>query len=181
MLKLPESTLVYPAHDYKGDMVSTIGEERANNPRLQVGSRDEYIELMAGLNLPNPKMMDVAVPENIRMGLNLERQREVATVTPESIIMENAEGMLLVDLREEGERVKSGIIPGSVHAPYSRLDQHLGMLRQSEGRQIVFYCAVGERSAMAVNIAGGDGIPTCAHIPGGFVAWTEAGGNVARV
>ena len=181
VLKLPESTLVYPAHDYKGDMVSTIGEERANNPRLQVGSRAEYIELMAGLNLPNPKMMDVAVPENIRMGLNLDRQREVATVTPESIIMENAEGMLLVDLREEGERVKSGIIPGSVHAPYSRLDQHLGMLRQSKGRQIVFYCAVGERSTMAVNIAGGDGIPTCAHIPGGFVAWTEAGGNVARV
>ena len=181
VLKLPESTLVYPAHDYKGDMVSTIGEERANNPRLQVGSRAEYIELMAGLNLPNPKMMDVAVPENIRMGLNLDRQREVATVTPESIIMDNAEGMLLVDLREEGERVKSGIIPGSVHAPYSRLYQHLGMLRQSEGRQIVFYCAVGERSTMAVNIAGGDGIPTCAHIPGGFVAWTEAGGNVARV
>ena len=181
VLKLPESTLVYPAHDYKGDMVSTIGEERANNPRLQVGSRAEYIELMAGLNLPNPKMMDVAVPENIRMGLNLDRQREVATVTPESIIMDNAEGMLLVDLREEGERVKSGIIPGSVHAPYSRLDQHLGMLRQSGGRQIVFYCAVGERSTMAVNIAGSDGIPTCAHIPGGFVAWTEAGGNVARV
>ena len=96
VLKLPESTLVYPAHDYKGDMVSTIGEERANNPRLQVGSRAEYIELMAGLNLPNPKMMDVAVPENIRMGLNLDRQREVATVTPESIIMDNAEGMLLV-------------------------------------------------------------------------------------
>ena len=181
VLKLPKSTLVYPAHDYKGDMVSTIGEERANNPRLQVGSRAEYIELMAGLNLPNPKMMDVAVPENIRMGLNLDRQREVATVTPESIIMENAEGMLLVDLREEGELVKSGIIPGSVHAPYSRLDQHLGMLRRSESRQIVFYCAVGERSTMAVNIAGGDGIPTCAHIPGGFVAWTEAGGNVARV
>ena len=181
VLKLPESTLVYPAHDYKGDMVSTIGEERANNPRLQVGSRAEYIELMAGLNLPNPKMMDVAVPENIRMGLNLDRQREVATVTPEIIIRENAEGMLLVDLREEGERVKSGIIPGSVHAPYSRLDQHLGMLRQSAGRQIVFYCAVGERSTMAVNIACGDGIAGCAHIPGGFIAWAEAGGNVARV
>ncbi|MEC9144863.1 MAG: MBL fold metallo-hydrolase [Pseudomonadota bacterium] len=181
VLKLPESTLVYPAHDYKGDMVSTIGEERANNPRLQVGSRAEYIELMAGLNLPNPKMMDVAVPENIRMGLNLDRQREVATVTPEIIIKENAEGMLLVDLREEGERVKSGIIPGSVHAPYSRLDQHLGMLRQSAGRQIVFYCAVGERSTMAVNIACGDGIAGCAHIPGGFIAWAEAGGNVARV
>ena len=181
LLKLPDSTLVYPAHDYKGDMVSSIAEERAFNPRLQVGSRAEYIELMANLNLPNPKMMDVAVPENIRMGINLERQREVATVTSESIIMDNADGMLLVDLREEAERVKSGVIPGSVHAPYSRLDQHLAMLKQAGERQVVFYCAVGERSAMAVDIASHDGVEGCAHIPGGFVAWTEAGGNVARV
>ena len=181
LLKLPEQTLVYPAHDYKGDMVSTIGEERANNPRLQVGSRAEYIELMAGLNLPNPKMMDVAVPENMRMGLTLDKQREVATVTSEAIIMDNAAGMILVDLREEAERVKSGIIPGSVHAPYSRLDQHLGMLKQTGDKTVVFYCAVGERSTMAVSIARGDGVSGCAHIPGGFVAWTEAGGNVARV
>ena len=181
LLKLPEHTLVYPAHDYKGDMVSTIGEERANNPRLQVESRAAYIELMAGLNLPNPKMMDVAVPENMRMGLTLDKQREVATVTSESIIMDNASGMILVDLREEAERVKSGIIPGSVHAPYSRLDQHLDMLKQTGDKTVVFYCAVGERSTMAVNIARGDGVSGCAHIPGGFVAWTEAGGNVARV
>ena len=181
LLKLPEQTLVYPAHDYKGDMVSTIGEERANNPRLQVGSRAEYIELMAGLNLPNPKMMDVAVPENMRMGLTLDKQREVATVTSEAIIMDNAAGMILVDLREEAERVKSGIIPGSVHAPYIRLDQHLDMLKQTVDKTVVFYCAVGERSTMAVSIARGDGVSGCAHIPGGFVAWTEAGGNVARV
>ena len=181
LLKLPEQTLVYPAHDYKGDMVSTIGEERANNPRLKVGSRAEYIELMAGLNLPNPKMMDVAVPENMRMGLTLDKQREVATVTSEAIIMDNAAGMILVDLREEAERVKSGIIPGSVHAPYSRLDQHLDMLKQTGDKTVVFYCAVGERSTMAVSIARGDGVSGCAHIPGGFVAWTEAGGNVARV
>ena len=181
VLKLPDSTLVYPAHDYKGDTVSTIGEEKAANPRLQVAGRDEYIELMAGLKLANPKMMDVAVPENIRMGLNIDRQCEVATMTPETIIAENAEGMMLVDLREEGERVKSGVIPGSVHAPYSRLDQHLDMLRQSARRDIVFYCAVGERSTMAVNIARERGVSACAHIPGGFIAWTEAGGNVDRV
>ena len=181
VLKLPDSTLVYPAHDYKGDTVSTIGEEKAANPRLQVADRDEYIELMAGLKLANPKMMDVAVPENIRMGLNIDRQCEVATMTPETIIAENAEGMMLVDLREEGERVKSGVIPGSVHAPYSRLDQHLDMLRQAAGRDIVFYCAVGERSTMAVNIARERGVSACAHIPGGFIAWTEAGGNVDRV
>src|SRR6202035_3390721 len=64
LMKLPEPTLVYPAHDYKGETVSTIGEEKAFNPRLQVKSVDEYVALMASLDLPNPKMMDVAVPAN---------------------------------------------------------------------------------------------------------------------
>src|ERR1700749_1431547 len=61
LLRLPDETLVFPAHDYKGDTVSTIGEERRCNPRLQVKSMDAYVQLMNGLNLPNPKMMDVAV------------------------------------------------------------------------------------------------------------------------
>src|SRR4029079_2350658 len=69
LLKLPDETLVFPAHDYKGDTVSTIGEERRSNPRLQVPSVDAYIALMNGLNLPNPKMMDVAVPANMHIGL----------------------------------------------------------------------------------------------------------------
>src|SRR5918999_221909 len=69
LLKLPDATLVYPAHDYKGDTVSTIGEERAFNPRLKVKSVEEYVDLMNSLNLPNPKMMDVAVPANMRLGL----------------------------------------------------------------------------------------------------------------
>src|SRR6201987_848236 len=56
LLKLPDTTLVYPAHDYKGDTVSTIGEERAFNPRLQVKSVNEYVDLMNNLKLPNPKM-----------------------------------------------------------------------------------------------------------------------------
>jgi hypothetical protein len=63
---LPEKTLVYPAHDYKGNKVSTICEEKKNNPRLKVKSPDQYAELMNGLNLVNPKMMDVAVHANIK-------------------------------------------------------------------------------------------------------------------
>jgi glyoxylase-like metal-dependent hydrolase (beta-lactamase superfamily II) len=68
LLKLPDATMVFPAHDYKGDTVSTIGEEKAYNPRLQVKSVDDYIALMNNLKLPNPKMMDVAVPANTRIG-----------------------------------------------------------------------------------------------------------------
>lgn len=68
LLKLPDNTWVYPGHDYKGWTVSTIAEEKAHNPRLQVKSADEYEALMNNLNLPNPKLMDVAVPANRACG-----------------------------------------------------------------------------------------------------------------
>ena len=71
VLKLPEETLVYPAHDYKGNKFSTIGNEKKNNPRLQVNSAAEYANIMDNLKLANPKMMDVAVPANIK-GQTLE-------------------------------------------------------------------------------------------------------------
>jgi len=66
ILKLPEKTFVYPAHDYKGNKVSTIGQQKHTNPRLQVHSSNQYAELMNSLNLSNPKMMDVAVSANIK-------------------------------------------------------------------------------------------------------------------
>ncbi len=68
LLALPESTLVYPGHDYRGWSMSTIGEEKRFNPRLQVSNEEEYRALMAGLKLPNPQQMDVAVPANRRCG-----------------------------------------------------------------------------------------------------------------
>ncbi len=72
LLKLPEKTLVYPAHDYNGKKNSTIETERNNNPRLQVKSKEEYAEIMNNLNLSNPKMMDIAVPANLK-GLTLDQ------------------------------------------------------------------------------------------------------------
>ncbi len=72
LLKLPEKTLVYPAHDYNGKKNSTIETEKNNNPRLQVSSKEEYAAIMNNLNLSNPKMMDVAVPANLK-GLTLNQ------------------------------------------------------------------------------------------------------------
>ena len=68
LLRFPEHTLVYPGHDYKGWTVSTIGEEKRYNPRLQVNNDDAYEKLMNNLNLPSPKLMDVAVPANQACG-----------------------------------------------------------------------------------------------------------------
>ena len=72
LLKLPEKTIVYPAHDYNGKKSSTIGKEKKNNPRLQVKSAQEYKKIMDNLKLSNPKMMDIAVPAN-KKGLTLDQ------------------------------------------------------------------------------------------------------------
>src|SRR5436189_2028852 len=133
LLKLPDATLVYPAHDYKGDTVSTIGEERAYNPRLQVKSVDEYVDLMNNLKLPNLKMMDVAVPANMKVGLAQDEiaRRGWAVNSKEAAALVGEPGLIFVDLRETAERERRGVIPGSVHAPYPDLRANIapgGML-----------------------------------------------------
>ena len=68
LLKLPDETFLYPAHDYKGEKVSTIGKEKKQNPRLQVNSVDEYVEMMSNLNLKKPAQIDFNVKRNINLG-----------------------------------------------------------------------------------------------------------------
>ena len=186
LLKLPDETMVFPAHDYKGDTVSTIGEERRYNPRLQVRSVDEYIELMANLKLPNPKMMDVAVPANMHVGLHQEdlAKQGLALSALDAINSLGRPDILLVDLRETSERAKHGTISGALHAPYPGIAESLkpgGMLREvaaATGRRVVFFCAFGERSAMAVAAAKSAGLANTAHIEGGIDAWKKVGGPV---
>jgi sulfur dioxygenase len=188
LLKLPEDTLVFPAHDYKGDTVSTIGEEKRYNPRLQVKSVDEYIDLMGQLKLANPKMMDVAVPANMRVGFAQEAiaQRGWAVSAADAIKLVGRPDVALIDLREKSEREKYGVIPGSLHAPYPDLQDNIrpgGMLHElaaATGKRILFYCAFGERSAMAVQAAQDSGIGAACHIHGGIDAWKKADGALAR-
>jgi glyoxylase-like metal-dependent hydrolase (beta-lactamase superfamily II)/rhodanese-related sulfurtransferase len=186
LLKLPDDTMVFPAHDYKGDTVSTIGEEKRYNPRLQVRSVDEYIELMNNLKLPNPKLMDVVLPANMHVGLHQDdlAKQGLALTARDAIASIGRPDILLVDLRENGERAKHGMLPGALHAPYPAIGESLnpgGMLREvaaATGRRIVFFCAFGERSAMAVSAAKEAGLENTAHIEGGIDAWKKAGGPV---
>jgi rhodanese-related sulfurtransferase len=91
----------------------------------------------------------------------------------------------LIDLRERSEREKHGVIPGSLHAPYPELAENIapgGMLRelaQGAAKRIVFYCAFGERSAMAVQAAQDSGLTSACHIEGGIDAWRKAGGPLS--
>jgi len=70
LLKLPEDTLLYPGHDYNGKKVSTLGNEKKFNPRLQVKNAEEYAEIMSNLNLSKPKLIDSNVSRNIKLGAN---------------------------------------------------------------------------------------------------------------
>jgi sulfur dioxygenase len=188
LLRLPDDTLVFPAHDYKGDTVSTIGEEKRYNPRLQVKSIDEYVALMANLNLPNPKMMDVAVPSNMKIGLAQQEiaRRGWALDARSAIAMVGRPDIAFVDLRETGERKKHGSIPGSLHAPYGNLQDNLGSggilreLARTSDKRIVFYCAFGERSAMAVQAAQDAGLVAALHVEGGIDAWKRAQGPLVH-
>ena len=186
LLRLPEETLVFPAHDYKGETVSTIGEEKRFNPRLQVKSADEYVALMRNLKLSNPKMMDVAVPANLHVGLHQEEvaKRGWALSPDDAMKLVRRPEIALVDLREASERDKHGEIPGSLHTPYAELARNVQPggriyeLARREDKRIVFYCAFGERSAMAVQAAQDAGLLSACHIAGGLDAWKKARGPV---
>jgi glyoxylase-like metal-dependent hydrolase (beta-lactamase superfamily II)/rhodanese-related sulfurtransferase len=188
LLKLPEDTMVFPAHDYKGETVSTIGEEKAFNPRLQVKSIDQYVEVMNNLNLPNPKMMDVAVPANMKVGLAQDEiaRRGWALSAKDARALVGQTDIAFIDLREASERERHGVIPGSVHAPYTDLRDNImpgGMLHRlaaSGGKQLLFYCAFGERSAMAVQAAQDARLVSARHVQGGIDAWKKADGPLEQ-
>jgi sulfur dioxygenase len=104
----------------------------------------------------------------------------------EAMVLRGRADVAIVDLREKGEREKHGVIAGSLHAPYPALPEHIcagGMLQElaaATGKRIVFYCAFGERSAMAVQAAQDAGLKTACHIQGGIDAWKKAGGPLGH-
>ena len=183
LLKLPKETFVYPGHDYKGDTVSTIGEEISFNPRLKVKSANDYANIMNNLNLPDPKQMDIAVPANLTIGFNSFRPEiEKATIKAEDVVNVCMNNTLFVDLREEIERTRDGVIPGSVHLPYQALSDNiqpgglLSAIAENREKQILLYCSYGERSALGLQEILNTGIKNVCHLGGGISAWTQAGG-----
>jgi rhodanese-related sulfurtransferase len=94
--------------------------------------------------------------------------------------------VVFVDLREKNERARHGSIPGALHAPYADLQENIGKggilheLAEATGKRIIFYCAFGERSAMAVQAAQDAGLKTACHIEGGINAWKKASGPMEQ-
>ena len=109
-----------------------------------------------------------------------------AVSAAEAVALRGRADVAIVDLREKSERERHGTIPGSLHAPFPDLRENIrggGMLHElaaATGKRIVFYCAFGERSAMAVQAAQDAGLKTACHIQGGIDAWKKANGPLAR-
>jgi rhodanese-related sulfurtransferase len=101
------------------------------------------------------------------------------------IALRSKPDLALIDLREKSERERHGVIPGSLHLPYPQLPAEIGPggilheLAAASGKRLVFYCAFGERSAMAVQAAQDAGLKSACHIAGGIDAWKKASGPLA--
>src|ERR1700682_4078589 len=128
------------------------------------------------------------LPDNRQVGRPQDEiaRKGWAVSAAEAVALRGRPDVAIVDLREKSERERHGTIPGSLHAPYPDLQENIsagGMLHElaaATGKRIVFYCAFGERSAMAVQAAQDAGLKTACHIQGGIDAWKKANGPLAR-
>jgi len=179
VLKLDDSVLVYPAHDYKGETVSTIGFERKTNPRLQVKSKQEYVDLMSSLNLPNPKLMDIVVPKNRKHGVRLEIQMQSNGINVQQLkTMMNQKKVKLIDVREDFEIQRDGLIEKSIQVPYTQIENFFQNIELSQSTdKFVLYCHSGQRTYLALQKLKNSNIY---HLAGGILNWLEAGESVRR-
>ena len=129
-------------------------EERKFNPRLQIKNKEEYINLMNNLNLPNPRMMDLVIPKNVKIGFKQEFVEKNNLSLNHSVALKKLNEFCFVDLRDESEIKSKGKIKNSVHISYSdfivdslKAIERINDLKQSK-EKVVLYCAHGERSAI---------------------------------
>ena len=177
VLKFDDKTLIYPAHDYKGETVSTIGFERKTNPRLQVKSKQEYVDLMNSLNLPNPKLMDIVVPKNKKHGVPLEIQMQSNGINVQQLkTMINQKAIKLIDVREDFEIKRDGSIENSIHVPYAQIENYFKNIKLPQSHEkFILYCHTGQRTHLALQKLKNVNIY---HLVGGILNWIKEGEKV---
>ena len=182
VLKLDPALLVYPAHDYKGRSHSTIGDEIANNPRLQKRDRAEFIAMMKELNLAAPTHLTEALRTNMSGGKTVEQLlSEASAHVPFVSMAELAErvnrndlGLILLDVREKEEFAK-GHIPGARHLPRGQLELRVNSELPDPTQRILVACEFGRISTLAAATLRELGYTKAAALDGGIKAWREGG------
>ena len=182
LLKLDPTLKVYPAHEYKGRSHSTIGDEIATNPRLQVKSRDEFIALMAQLNLAMPTHLTEALRTNLSGGKTVAQMlAEAAAVVPfmsmEELRRRVERGdpdLLVLDVRER-DAYEAGHIAGAQLLPRGQLELRVNQDLPDPTKRIVTCCEFGRISTLAAATLRQMGFLRAAALDGGVKAWREAG------
>ncbi|HQR21900.1 MAG TPA: MBL fold metallo-hydrolase [Burkholderiaceae bacterium] len=188
IFSLPDRCLLYPCHDYSGRTVSSVAEERTYNPRVG-GAADErdFVGLMANLNLPHPKRIDVAIPANLRSGRPADgavprpsdwgpvRQTYAGLLEIEpEWVAEHLGQVHVLDVRESSELLDSpGAIAGCQRIPLSALRERLAEIPGD--KPVVAVCHAGMRSGQATVILRSGGLTRCANLRGGMVLWSQLG------
>jgi rhodanese-related sulfurtransferase len=204
LFTLPGETLVYPAHDYKGDFVSCIYQEKTKNPRLAGNTRDEFIEIMNNLNLPMPKLIDKAVPANLYCGIEEQEASQMASdnefINPDKerrgvqgsinyakqqikqVDVEAAKNMIssadepiIIDVREDNE-YNLGHIENAINIPRGDILSKVEtvLAARDKSAQVILYCASGNRSALAGIIMHELGYANIVSLKGGYINWKRS-------
>lgn len=203
LFTLPDDTLVYPGHDYSERWVSNIHQERTTNPRLAGKSREEFIEIMANLNLPKPRLIDESVPANRYCGLDEDERQDAIvhreTTRPErttttgqdlvtaakqhitEITVDKAKQLIkegnivVVDVREESEYA-AGHLDNALPIPRGVIEFKLGNTPElsDKSKAVLVYCRTGGRAALAAETMQSLGYHNVLSIAGGFEAWQKS-------
>jgi len=186
VMSLDDALLVYPAHDYKGRSHTTIGAERAQNPRLQQRERTAFVELMRGLDIAMPQHLSEALRTNRTGGktvtqLIAEAARAIAFMSMGDLKdrIESVERDLVVlDVRER-DSFRARHLPGAINIPRGELELRADRELVDPTARIVTYCEYGKISTLAAHTLRSMGFLRTVALDGGLDAWTKAGFPVA--
>jgi rhodanese-related sulfurtransferase len=182
LLKLDDKLLVFPAHDYKGRESSTLGVERAENPRLQRRERAAFVELMRGLDIATPAHLTEALRTNRTGGKTVqqligEAARQVPFMGMEEVLARieaRAGDLVLLDVRER-DAFEAGHLPNARHIPRGQLELRLDQELPDPTVRIVAYCQYGKISTLAAATLRTMGYTRAVALDGGVEAWRRAG------
>jgi glyoxylase-like metal-dependent hydrolase (beta-lactamase superfamily II)/rhodanese-related sulfurtransferase len=180
VLALGDAMQVYPAHDYKNLGSSTIGAEKASNPRLAKKDRAEFVALMKGLDLKMPDHLSEALRTNRSGGktvaqLLAEASRSIAFIGLDDVRARlGSHELVLLDVREK-DAFDAGHLPGARHLPRGQLELRVDQELPDPSVRILAYCQFGKISTLAAATLRGMGFPRAVALDGGYDAWVKAG------
>jgi glyoxylase-like metal-dependent hydrolase (beta-lactamase superfamily II)/rhodanese-related sulfurtransferase len=203
LFTLPDDTIVYPGHDYNGHWISNISQERLTNPRLAGKTKQQFIDIMQNLNLPKPKLIDLAVPANRYCGIDEDQANQAAepriegsdpkrqNATMQDLIMAAKKNITelsparikeiisnsdvsIIDVREENE-FAAGHLDNAILLPRGVLEFKIGNFPELADKSgaIVVYCRTGGRAALSANTLQNMGYTNVLSLAGGYEAWNQ--------